>query len=454
MAIIEYRKKRTRQPQEAVGVDWDNPITNGLSFLWSATQPTNDVTRGFGPSGFWTTPSLIVPALGGLAARNAATASTRFDATKYAASTTYTLLAVILDDDGRGVTRNFFDSDDLASARIFQFRCTTGNVVEFIAFNTAGGNTSGFVSSTTTSSTTPQVVVARIGLAGEVKLNVGASVNTMTLGGTPRTNAIAGSRYSIGSNAGNTNPFPGTVYLTAAFTRALSDAEVASLQANPWQLFAPRSIWVPVSAAGGGVVTHATSGALTGQGSEIVGTAARTRAHATTGALAGPGSASAGTAAHIAKHATSGTLTGQGSAIAGTAARVATHETSGALVGQGAVVTGAASGPGTTVLPIPGGGGGGSTRTRPLTYKSRQDLHKLLERAFEAKVAPEVLAERILPVAPDAGQVAAVISAVVDATIDAPTRAAQRQATRLVAELRQRQEELEEEEAVVLLLLS
>lgn len=57
---------------------------------------------------------------------------------------------------------------------------------------------------------------------------------------------------------------------------------------------------------------HATSGALTGPGSAVDGTAARTRVHATTGALTGPGSTVDGTAVYNALHGTSGDLVGAG----------------------------------------------------------------------------------------------------------------------------------------------
>src|SRR5574343_63566 len=48
--------------------------------------------------------------------------------------------------------------------------------------------------------------------------------------------------------------FMGRVYLAAVWNRALSSAEIKQLSANPWQLFKPvqRQIWVPVSAGGGG----------------------------------------------------------------------------------------------------------------------------------------------------------------------------------------------------------
>lgn len=107
---------------------------------------------------------------------------------------------------------------------------------------------------------------------------------------------------------------------------------------------------------------HATSGALVGQGSTLAGTAVRTRQHATSGVLTGPASAVVGTAAHIAKHATSGVLAGSGSALAGASNVVRIHATAGDLVGPGAVVTGSAHGPAAITGPF---GDAGPTYPRP-----------------------------------------------------------------------------------------
>src|SRR5258705_4872390 len=67
------------------------------------------------------------------------------------------------------------------------------------------------------------------------------------------------------------------------------------------------------------IVTHVATGALTGQGSTIVGSAAHIAIHTSTGALIGPSSTVAGTAAHISVHTSSGALVGQIGSIAGTA---------------------------------------------------------------------------------------------------------------------------------------
>ena len=88
---------------------------------------------------------------------------------------------------------------------------------------------------------------------------------------------------------------------------------------------------------------HANTGALTGAGSTVAGTAVHSAKHATTGALTGPGSAVVGSASSKTTRPSSGALTGPGSTVAGTAARTHAHPTTGALTGQGSTIVGSAS---------------------------------------------------------------------------------------------------------------
>ena len=90
-------------------------------------------------------------------------------------------------------------------------------------------------------------------------------------------------------------------------------------------------------------VPHTTTGALTGPGSVVVGVSSRFRAHSTTGTLTGAGSVIVGSANRspvAVPHTTTGALTGQGSAVSGTSSRFRAHATTGALVGDGATVSG------------------------------------------------------------------------------------------------------------------
>lgn len=96
------------------------------------------------------------------------------------------------------------------------------------------------------------------------------------------------------------------------------------------------------------IAKHATSGTLAGQSSTVVGSATRKRVMTTTGVLTGPGSVIAGSADRqdaptFVTHAATGALTGAGSSITGSAARLRAMASTGALVGQGSVIVGSAS---------------------------------------------------------------------------------------------------------------
>lgn len=104
--------------------------------------------------------------------------------------------------------------------------------------------------------------------------------------------------------------------------------------------------WSAVTLALKPILDHATTGALAGPGSEIVGSAQHNVPHATSGALTGPDSAIVGSAERTSAfvdHATTGALTGPGSTVAGSAARLRAFSSTGALTGQGAVIVGAAT---------------------------------------------------------------------------------------------------------------
>lgn len=91
---------------------------------------------------------------------------------------------------------------------------------------------------------------------------------------------------------------------------------------------------------------HTTTGAIAGPGTTLSGTATRFRAHSSSGTLVGPGTTLSGTASHVPKalpHTTTGDLVGPGTTLSGTARRFLAHSASGALIGPGSTVTGSAS---------------------------------------------------------------------------------------------------------------
>ena len=188
----------------------------------------------------------------------------------------------------------------------------------------------------------------------------------------PGASTASATNITFGKNAGTGDLWNGIIDYVYIFNAELSPADIKSLTDNPYQLLAEDhrlSYVYAQNVTTGGAVTHATTGALTGQGSTLDGTAvhnvphgssgaltgqgstvdgsaSRTRVHTNTGALEGQGTVVSGTAAHIAIHTSSGALTGQGSTVDGASDHVAaggTHTTTGALTGQGAVIDGSAA---------------------------------------------------------------------------------------------------------------
>jgi len=74
----------------------------------------------------------------------------------------------------------------------------------------------------------------------------------------------------LGANFAAGQLLNGKIYLVAFWNRLLSAAEHAALALNPWQLFAPRRIYIPTAAAAAGVPTLSAStyvsGSLTSTG--------------------------------------------------------------------------------------------------------------------------------------------------------------------------------------------
>lgn len=134
------------------------------------------------------------------------------------------------------------------------------------------------------------------------------------------------------------------------------------------QIFVPKVV--------SGLVSHATSGALSGGGSAIDGAAARMRAHAANGDLYGIGATIDGAAARTRLHPATGDIVGGGAIVTGDAIRVVivSHDSSGAIIGGGAAIDGVAARTGTSEHASSGdliGGGssidGAAARHRAMT---------------------------------------------------------------------------------------
>lgn len=151
---------------------------------------------------------------------------------KLKGSAQYTVLAVVLDDTGRGAIRSVIDSDTTAGAgRLFQFRMNASDQVQFLAANTAPTFTT-VTSSIATPTDTPFVMAGRVSPAQEVSAWFnGRKSATGTIAGTPQVINNGTAQLSLFRLTGSaTQPFLGGVFFAAYLPLALSDAELSSLQ--------------------------------------------------------------------------------------------------------------------------------------------------------------------------------------------------------------------------------
>lgn len=170
------------------------------------------------------------------------------------ALTNYTLMAFVGDIGTSGITQAILDNDTTVSpGRAFQFRLTTTNNVQFIPFDTTETNysvssaaavplTGGFWACATVS-----------GLDFAVWLNGVKATGTMTNTAQPLTSPMW-----VGENKASSNPFTGQLYHWMVFSGALTDAEILSIQANPYQLVSPAANNLMLSITAGSPANNLT----------------------------------------------------------------------------------------------------------------------------------------------------------------------------------------------------
>lgn len=254
------RLPHLRQPQDYTGVNDDSPLTQGLVELvvphWRRSSATGK--------------PMILGSTGGSGYRT-------WRAGRY------------------GIHRHL----DRANVAEDRYRIETGVTGDFTLFLLGG--TDGALAATQrmlllqTTGGTRRAAMGEEGaskFAGETNPSGGSSVtateSTTTLGqdhlyalrlsGTAQTLWVDGVQVAsatqatnnfsdVGQMSLNTTGFlssgSGRIYLCGFAARAWTDQEMALAAANPWAMFAPRRIWVPSPATGGGTSVAPDAGALT-----------------------------------------------------------------------------------------------------------------------------------------------------------------------------------------------
>jgi len=247
MAWVERRITRTSQPQDAVGIDWSNPITRGLAGAVGVGHGTRTPILIGSPEYAVTPTGRVYRWIDGANA-SARVPTTNFTGSEYTTLTVFTPRALgggfkkfggWLTDAGNGGAFFNWDHGNPAYARAVEL--WAGGVTAVLKYPEP----------TLGRSTVWAAVVSGTTLLGYADGNLSGST---TLTGTPS----GWTTLSNGSAGDPTGAVDGALAL--AFNRALSAAEIKSLSENPWQIFEPEivRIWVDDQVTGGAVTGNAS----------------------------------------------------------------------------------------------------------------------------------------------------------------------------------------------------
>ena len=289
------------QPQEAVQVDWISPLARSLVLAdpgqmdlpsWTKTgtrrTPTKEgLVRGFGATlGAGTTDRIETPIRSGNAQRS-------YFARVFANGPGSSNFGRIF-NVGSSAALPFISFDGSGTSKIL-FTLGNSGSAQFITLNNVATLPAWFdvlcVWDGSTISNLPLIYINGVSVA----------LNSST----PPTGSISGfggEALTIGNRTSDSaRAWDGYIGPTAIWDRALDAREARELTANPWQLFAPQVIQIPVYAAGGVTGTSATTNAADTSSASgtttVTGTSGTTNAADISAASGSVGSAVSGTSA-------------------------------------------------------------------------------------------------------------------------------------------------------------
>ena len=230
------RTEQTEQPQVNLQINWGNPITRGLIALIdgasglelvTSTVPTfSNGTRSTGSNGQSVGYTTSQYATYGFANRSRLTNQlTMFSLTDYTAG---------------GSPNGFLFGDTQSAGAGYNFGLY-GNGVAWNAFVKTGGSGA---------SATGGTFGQRSRFAHSATYdgaNIRQYLDGVAAGVTAKTGNVDTGSFSLNINRWNSgNLHAGRFYIGGVWNRALSVAEIASLSANPWQLFEPQMRSIPL----------------------------------------------------------------------------------------------------------------------------------------------------------------------------------------------------------------
>mgnify|MGYP000119579713 CR=1 FL=1 len=310
MPMLEYAAPWDRQPQEAVGIDWSDPINSGSVFLWSAANPNVEAITGRLVTTNNTTG--VVDQYGRSVRSSTGQTNLEWNSEFFKTSDgagTGDFSALIVANpaaSGSGAVQHIFShKNDAGGSPFGQFVFAAHMNPSSGAY--ASGNATFFTYASTSVSvasagaTDGEMHVWGIRRKGNDHYLFKDGIQLATTNNFARDVVQTTTRYTaIGSRGnGTTEGYDRDVAFVQGWDRALTDAEILERSRSilsVYRAFAPQTIWVPVSAGVGGTTISATltqtlanaTSAATGTVA-LKGTAASTLANATlssTGAVA------------------------------------------------------------------------------------------------------------------------------------------------------------------------
>lgn len=132
------------------------------------------------------------------------------------------------------------DSDD-GSARNWQFRMETDGKVTFIGFLAAGGVGVNFTTANAVSTSAPVCALVRVkNYSGTYKAEMsvgGTTTAEQTYPSAPKSFASGNGFALVNRLTAGGEPFTSKLYFSCIWNRALTDAEITALTANPWSIY-------------------------------------------------------------------------------------------------------------------------------------------------------------------------------------------------------------------------
>lgn len=240
------------QPQEAVGVNWGNPLARDLRFAFLGSNPQYQPPIPGGANNQIITGAPVQSATRhGLGPKFASNSYYTYSCPDWLVtdSTPTTIVAIVRRDGTFQTNAGIIVKETVLQQRIGLGTQSTG-VEAIIGVKSSWGVTA--------------VETTLLGL-GESAIYVSAYDGATTLSlykngifqsASTRSSSLASggtSQITVGTegSALSARWLNGTLPVGFGFSRLLSASEIKSISDNPWQLFSPRSIWVPVSAGGG-----------------------------------------------------------------------------------------------------------------------------------------------------------------------------------------------------------